>query len=414
MTSTFGWLAYDDAERRRMAEVINLFREKGTLDELGIGTIRDTFADHFFPGTSTIQTRARYFFFIPWIYQLIEAERVPSARAGRRARELQATLVGSLAKGGVGASSGLIGIEAGETLQRLPSSIYWQGLRRWGIRLFDGSVERYHASLDAHYRDERAARHADGGELLQSASRNWLGSIPDPPDDLLSQTTFDLTASESDFLSERLRRSAPDSLLAACVAGKTTGRAAAKAPWEMGIGRLEESLCTDIEYARLFSLVMEGAALLYNLMLSEELAGQTAAADSTLVDRYRKALDVWAAQMVGDQDALAAWGQSPFWSRMRLLNPRLSSPACRFAATWIDLAVAGPRGMKDDESARRLLRARERQTKGGLARLHNPRALERWSGASGLGRLTYRWTDANTIVTDIAKGSRRQLDVADA
>src|SRR5688572_19144376 len=60
-TSAFAWLDYSDGERRRMLEVIELFREKGTLDELGIGSIRDTFADHFFPGISTIQTRARYF-----------------------------------------------------------------------------------------------------------------------------------------------------------------------------------------------------------------------------------------------------------------------------------------------------------------------------------------------------------------
>src|SRR5690242_8958754 len=86
--SSFGWLAHDDAERRRMMEVIDLFRERGTLDELGIGTIRDTFAEHFFPGTSTIQTRGRYFLFIPWMYRQIEEERVPSSRVGRRAREL--------------------------------------------------------------------------------------------------------------------------------------------------------------------------------------------------------------------------------------------------------------------------------------------------------------------------------------
>ena len=43
-TSAFAWLDYSDGERRRMLEVIDLFREKGTLDELGIGSIRDTFA----------------------------------------------------------------------------------------------------------------------------------------------------------------------------------------------------------------------------------------------------------------------------------------------------------------------------------------------------------------------------------
>ena len=123
-TSTFVWLDHDDGERRRMMEVINLFREKGTLDELGIGTIRDTFADHFFPGTSTIQSRARYFLFIPWLYRQIESERVPSNGAGRRARELQWRLVQSLRAGGEGSNAGLIGIEAGENLQRLPSTIY--------------------------------------------------------------------------------------------------------------------------------------------------------------------------------------------------------------------------------------------------------------------------------------------------
>jgi hypothetical protein len=130
--SSFGWLAHDDGERRRMMEVIDLFRERGTLDELGIGTIRDTFAEHFFPGTSTIQTRARYFLFIPWMYRQLEEERVPSSRAGRRARELHTQLVTSLKKGGVGASAGLIGIDAGDALQRLPSAIYWYGLGRWG------------------------------------------------------------------------------------------------------------------------------------------------------------------------------------------------------------------------------------------------------------------------------------------
>ena len=131
----------------------------------------------------------------------------------RRARELHTQLVASLKAGGVGTNSGLIGIDAGDALQRLPSAIYWYGLGRWGIRLFSGSTDRYHASLDAHYRDEKAARLSDGGELVGTARRNWLPSLPPRPDDLLAQTNFDLTASEADFLIERVRRAAPESLL---------------------------------------------------------------------------------------------------------------------------------------------------------------------------------------------------------
>lgn len=68
MPSSFAWLDYSEDERRRMLDAVDLFSEKGTRDEMGIGAVRDAFADLFFPGTSTIQTRARYFLFVPWIY----------------------------------------------------------------------------------------------------------------------------------------------------------------------------------------------------------------------------------------------------------------------------------------------------------------------------------------------------------
>jgi hypothetical protein len=409
--SSFGWLAHDDGERRRMMEVIDLFRERGTLDELGIGTIRDTFAEHFFPGTSTIQTRARYFLFIPWMYRQIEEERVSSSRAGRRARELHTQLVASLKKGGVGASAGLIGIDAGDALQRLPSAIYWYGLGRWGIRLFAGSTDRYHASLDAHYREERSARTSDGGELINPARHNWLPSIPARPPDLLEATTFDLTAAEADFLIERVRRSAPDSLLAACLTPQTTRKASAKAPWEIGTGTLPQQLRDDIEHARLFSLVMEGAALLYNRLLAEASAAHFANADAARVDRYCSLLGRWAADMAADADALANWDQLALWGRLLELDPGIPHKAREFSRQWIERARQSPASVMDDPAARELIRYRERQTKGALARLHNERALERWSGASSLGRLTYRWDQAKGIVMDILRGAQQPLEL---
>ncbi len=61
-----------------MHQVIDLFREKGTLDELGIGAIRDALSDLLFPGTSTIQTRPRYFLLVPWAF--LRLERVVTLR----------------------------------------------------------------------------------------------------------------------------------------------------------------------------------------------------------------------------------------------------------------------------------------------------------------------------------------------
>src|SRR5687768_11057877 len=106
MASTFGWLDYSEAQRRQMLEIVDLFREKGTLDELGFGSIRDAFADHFFPGTSTLHTRARYLLFVPWIYLRIESERVAYAHVDSRARKDQAALARALQRGGEGDAQG--------------------------------------------------------------------------------------------------------------------------------------------------------------------------------------------------------------------------------------------------------------------------------------------------------------------
>ena len=54
--STLSWLDSTERERRAVLELVSALNEPGTLDELGIGSIRDTIADALFPGTSTIQT----------------------------------------------------------------------------------------------------------------------------------------------------------------------------------------------------------------------------------------------------------------------------------------------------------------------------------------------------------------------
>jgi hypothetical protein len=406
--SAFGWLDHDDGERRRMMEVINLFREKGTLDELGIGAVRDTYAEQFFPGTSTIQSRARYFLFIPWLYRQIESERMPSHRADRRARQLQWQLVQSLVAGGEGPSAGVIGIEAGENIQRLPSTIYWQGLRRWGIGLFAGSTERYHASLDRYYREEQAARLSEGGELLDRAHRSWFGSLPPPPANLLTQTTFALTFDEAEFLSERIRRSCGDSLLAACLTPSVTRKHRAHAPWELGgLDSLPIGLRKDIDDARRYSLLMEGAILLYNRMLAELSSERGLTMSQDGVDRYGSALDRWAGEVIGIQQELSSWNRPAFWDRLRFLNPRIRPGAIQFSETWMQRAITGPRTIRDSADVRSLIHNRESRLKGSLARLSNPRMLERWSGESGIGRLTYRWGNAQRILRDILDGLRQ-------
>jgi hypothetical protein len=43
--SAFVWLDYSEREHRKMLDVIDLFREHDTRGELGVGSVRDAFAD---------------------------------------------------------------------------------------------------------------------------------------------------------------------------------------------------------------------------------------------------------------------------------------------------------------------------------------------------------------------------------
>src|SRR5690349_3686262 len=98
MASSLAWLDYSERERRKLLDVVNLFRDRNTLDELGVGTVRDTFSNLLFPGTSTLHTRTRYVLFIPWIYQAIEGSKAKSKDPWWHARRAELALMDALAE----------------------------------------------------------------------------------------------------------------------------------------------------------------------------------------------------------------------------------------------------------------------------------------------------------------------------
>src|SRR5690625_585078 len=136
VTSTFGWLDTDRSQRQQMLELVDQFREQGTVDDLGIGQVRDAFSDLLFPGTSTLHTRLRYALFIPWLLQRASRER-SAGQMAEELRRLEFRLIDSLKKGDAG--EGILGSSAGRDLKRLPSSVYWALLGTWGLRTRDYS-----------------------------------------------------------------------------------------------------------------------------------------------------------------------------------------------------------------------------------------------------------------------------------
>src|SRR5688572_12558427 len=127
MPLVLAWLDSSEHERRRALDIIDLFSQSETVDELGLGTVRDTVADVLSPGTSTIQTRGRYFFFIAWVYQHLE-KRGARRGAADAARRGEVDLIEALSQSED--TRGVIGIDSGAKLRRLPSEIYWRSEER--------------------------------------------------------------------------------------------------------------------------------------------------------------------------------------------------------------------------------------------------------------------------------------------
>lgn len=398
MSSTFTWLDYSEGERRKMLDVIDLFRQKETRDELGLGVVRDAFADMLFPGTSTIQTRARYFLFVPWIYRELERQRIGSARVAAEAREREVTLTDAIV--GSEDSNGVFGKRSRRNLKRLPSNVYWQGLSTWGIRLFPGSQAQYHRSLDGYYRASRRGERTDDGEPVDGGvDPNWHPNLPREQPGFLTRSSFRLTRSEAEYLRERILACVPNTLLAFLVdCGRLTHRVSF--PWEHEQYKDFPSRVREQLYHALnFSEAAHGAPLLYNLMLAE------AKEDEELANGYGAWLSEWAESLKARQAELSNWSRSEFWEMVASTGSRVAPTARAFIDSWLDMALDSKTAARvaENEDARRLILDRELTLKGSLARLRNQSALELWNEASGTYRIDYRWGNAQTIVADILR-----------
>jgi hypothetical protein len=52
--SVLQWLDFSPTEREDVLTLLESQKDKSTIDELGLGLVRDAISDHLFPGLSTI------------------------------------------------------------------------------------------------------------------------------------------------------------------------------------------------------------------------------------------------------------------------------------------------------------------------------------------------------------------------
>ena len=312
--SHIAWIDFDQDERERTRRLLDQLKGREARDELGLGSIRDAFSDLMFPGTSAIQTRLRYMLFVPWIYKLVANsscfDKVDYAKS------LENKLVYALEAGNE--EKWVIGREAREDLTRLPSSIYWSGLKKLDILEEPGSREEV---------------------LFSQGSKNvWALNLPDPPNDFLknakSSVNFCLTLSEANFLRDRLALSASSSLWYELARNHDT--AESEQIW-LHPHRSEWSKETEgiVDHAERFASAMHGAALLYNFMLAKEKAvmhGNDESGSTDLVEDYRSKIENWKSE-----DPIAKvndWDISSLWPLIGPTNHNVRTKTKHFINDW--------------------------------------------------------------------------------
>ena len=400
MESSLSWIDHDPTARERTLRIFSFFQERESRDEMGIGSVRDSFADQLFPGTSTLQTRLRYMLFVPWIYQKLENERVPKGDFATRAENLERDLIQPLIDSDD--QSGVFGRTSGRGIKRLPSSVYWAGLSRWGIFLAPYSQNEYHGRIEEIYRkrDEAASRKKEmaalGDDFEMDLPISWHPCIPPPPNGFPEDADLNLTRAEAEFIQDRIQDICGGSLLAFlsqnCAPADTT-----EAPWDHpAYDNFSDAHKELLHHARLFSETMHAAALNYNVQLAE------CSSKEELVWEYKEKFDFWLEKFPLAE--VKSWRVDRLWELTSGRDYRITRRTRHFVESWIELVQRSPEELLENKRARELVRDREISLKGPRSRFKNRRALEQWRGDSGTRRLVYRWHNVKVLLKDLHQG----------
>lgn len=403
--ASLGWIDFSPTHRQRVGSVLDLLKPEGMVDELGLGTMRDALANELFPGISTIQTRARYFFIIPYIlydYQKLEPKKKRSKTAARFLEENEYETMWVLAERyNYREGCGVIGItkRRPSKIARRPSEIYWNGLYTYmfmdtgglpaGIFLHQAKrpeLETLIADTPVgdDSRDDADVEHENTFRIKASYMPGWK-------DDL----TLDLTSHEAEFFRDRIKDLARDRLISEIFTNQDVRETFFEADSFMDFAKIagnigmNETVKQMIINAHDFSQLTYGAHLAYNCQLQNTVFGNK---------EYEAQFSRWAKNL---KKAMIDYTNFNLENVFSLTKKHTSMP---FVTEWWNQSQKGfPDLRKRDE----LIRDQEARVKGSKARLQwNKTDDVKEAHWIGLEFFNYRFPQAKTILNDIMEGLR--------
>lgn len=381
-----GWIDFSSKDREKAMAVIDLMKENRAVDELGIGVVRDRLADILFPGTSTIQTRAKYFFIVPWC--MIEAEKNFKNKVDylKRLNNIETDVIKALIKNEPSNTTGIIGKDSIGTLKRKPSEIYWNGLRTYNIMPFNISRNQYISSIktnknhDVEEGDDKDSYYLDNDEIrwnITKFRKNWKENL-----------TLSLTKEESEFLKEKITRYYPNSLYSYIINNKDISLEDEDIYDLTFKNTLPEVVRSDLDLALNFGKVIHGAHIRYNIILRQK--------NSVEIEDYEDYWNQWCNEM------------SQFnWDKFNIDRIYEFVQTTKGTKEFIEGWFKAIRELDNINLGQldKMIEAREYSLKGQRAKLKNYGNVDvsKWVG---LGMLEYRWRNVKTLVKDIKDGEK--------
>lgn len=412
-----GWVLISRAEVAQAEALLN-DRQRGVVDELGLLSIHQAFADRLFPGTSVLHTRLRYALFVPWLME--RAAR--SANPVHSLAQLEFKLTGQLKRGLQNKEAdeddkGIIGsrvYEKGKHAAQPASFSYWSALATWGIlgRDFMRAASSREAVLEALKSECKAGSAADMDGQSLSTGPAYFGDVPLPPPGFLDDpkgVTFKLLPPEKRYLRNRLAALKAPTLEGEKARESFLG-ALARHPVKPTTGRDvyfwnddEVRACVPPEDAPLIPLARNISALggivraVYLALVEQACADKNFPTTRQHRVRLIECRAAWATEALQtDLDALVS-------DRLGLKQDALYK---LLSATkgWLRTSADLP-----DDSVKKLYADVERDRKGGRSRLAGTagatQQLRRWARSAErstpANRLHFRWPNVRRLIRDL-------------
>lgn len=405
--SQLGWVDFSSTDREQVSKILAMLREPGTLDELGVGQIRDAFSDLLFPGFSTIQTRAKYLIIVPRIfrdYHLLTASEKKRKPLEKYLKECENEVAKRLIEKHGSGEEGIIGgtmIDKGGVSRR-PSSVYWNAYRQFGIIKEDLSLQEfcraYEKETPLHHSPEE---HDEGDDDDGHYRLKRSVELPDYNKNWMADLSLELTKKEAEFLVEYITFSIH---IADTVPSQLLKHDLLDTALEEEYSSIEtlillltnesefSSLCKDtLKLANEFSLAMEGPHIRYNIILAKKNTFEKS------VEKYTQEFAEWREE-VRQKDLFYQQSDDTWLSAAKRDHTRpFKSKTTNFIKAWSKLMRDGA----SDEELDKLVEKQAIDNKKERSLLRKKVVKEGWVG---IRRLDYRWFYVRKILKDIQKG----------